>query len=118
MPFYTSLIVLAALPAIALANPVERAITQGFTKPAFSPFSASTNYVGNNNGTLVNNKVTAGKVFDRFIQIWLENTDFQTAASTPEFQTILKDGLLLDAYYAVTHVSRRPHNVRSNPRND
>lgn len=35
----------------------------------------------------------------------MENTDFQVAASTPEFQALAKQGLVLDSYYAVTHVS-------------
>ena len=106
MPSYRSLAVLAALPAVVLGGPAKRAISQPFVKPAESPFSASSNYVGQNNGTLPKTKYTPGKVFDRYIQVWLENTDFQTAASTPEFQALAKEGLVLDSYYAVTHVSR------------
>jgi hypothetical protein len=98
---YASLVVLAALPAFAQE-------AQVFVKPASSPFSASSNYVGQSNGTLPKTNVTSGKVFDRFIQIWLENTDYQSAASTPQFQALAKEGLLLDAYYSTTHVSHRP----------
>lgn len=102
---------LGILPAIVLGGPtgdqpVKRAkIAQQFVKPADSPLSASSNYIGQNNGTLTNNNITSGKVFDRFIQIWLENTDFQVAASTPEFQSLSKQGVVLDSYYALTHVS-------------
>jgi hypothetical protein len=105
MPSYRSLAVLAALPAVVLGGPAKRAISQPFVNPAESPLSASSNYVGQNNGSLPKTNYTSGKVFDRYIQIWLENTDFQTVASTPEFQALAKEGLLLDSYYALTHVS-------------
>jgi hypothetical protein len=102
---YPSLVVLATLPGFVLGHSSKRAIAQSFVKPADSPFSASSNYVGQNNGTLPKTNVVSGKVFDRFIQIWLENTDYQSAASTPEFQAFAKEGLVLDSFYAVTHVS-------------
>jgi hypothetical protein len=120
MPSYASFVVLATLSAFTLGNPVKHAISQPFVKPAYSPFSASSNYVGQNNGTLPKTNVTAGKVFDRFIQIWMENTDFQMAASAPEFQALMQEGVLLDVYYAVTHVRRFPlklHLVYSDPCN-
>ena len=111
MPSFASLIVLAALPAFTLGVTVKRAVAQTFVTPADSPFSASNNYVGQNNGSLAKTNVTAGKVFDRFIMIWLENTDYQSAASTPEFQALTKEGLVLDAYYAVTHVCGHPDKI-------
>ncbi|KAI0306225.1 phosphoesterase family-domain-containing protein [Multifurca ochricompacta] len=46
-----------------------------------------------------------GKSFDRFIQIWLENTDFETANATAEFQKLASQGILLDQYFALTHPS-------------
>lgn len=89
----------------AAAAPEKRAAVQIFTPASGSPTQQSSNYVGQSNGSLPVTNVIAGKVFDRFIQIWLENTDFAVAASTPEFRTLAKEGLVLDAYYAVTHVS-------------
>ena len=53
-----------------------------------------------------------GKVFDRFIQIWLENTDFSQAHSTPVFQNLSAQGILLSSYYGVTHPSQ-PNYVAS-----
>lgn len=35
----------------------------------------------------------------------LENTDFATAASSPTFQKLAQEGLLLDGYYGLTHPS-------------
>ena len=93
------LVLVSLLPVVYGAG-----IAQNFIPPAYSPTSASSNYVGANNGSLPKTNVTAGKVFDRFIQIWIENTDFQVAASTPEYQALAKEGILLTSYYAVTHV--------------
>lgn len=104
---FAGLFVLAlGIPAHGIV-PVKRADAQVFLPPAFSPFSTSSNYVGQNNGTLPKTNVVSGKFFDRFIQIWLENTDYQLAASTPEFQALAKQGLVLDSYYALTHVRCR-----------
>lgn len=46
-----------------------------------------------------------GKVFDRFIQIWLENTDYAQASSISTFQNLTAQGILLNSYYGVTHPS-------------
>lgn len=107
MLFVSSFTALLALVggSAAIAAPEKRAAVQIFSKPAFSPFSQSSNYVGQNNGTLPKTNVTVGKVFDRFIQIWLENTDYAVAASTPALQALAKEGLVLTSYEAITHVS-------------
>ncbi|KZW01632.1 hypothetical protein EXIGLDRAFT_709905 [Exidia glandulosa HHB12029] len=91
-------LVLGAAPAFA-------AIAQSFSPPASSPTSQSSNYTGASNNTLTNSPLVPGKAFDRFIQIWLENTDFATAASSPVFQTLAKQGITLTQYYALTHPS-------------
>ncbi|GES59940.1 acid phosphatase [Aspergillus terreus] len=46
-----------------------------------------------------------GLSFDRFVNIWLENTDFNAAASDPHLSKLAEKGLLLTNYYAVTHPS-------------
>ncbi|KAJ5434617.1 Phosphoesterase [Penicillium cf. griseofulvum] len=46
-----------------------------------------------------------GLAFDRFVNIWLENTDFETAASDANLSKLAKEGILLANYYAVTHPS-------------
>ncbi|ODQ49606.1 phosphoesterase-domain-containing protein, partial [Saitoella complicata NRRL Y-17804] len=46
-----------------------------------------------------------GAVFDRFIQIWLENTDFARANGTSDLQTLVQQGILLTNYFAITHPS-------------
>ncbi|KAI0772894.1 phosphoesterase family-domain-containing protein [Trametes elegans] len=85
--------------------PAFAAIAQSFAPPAASPESSSANYTGQTNGTISNGPVVKGKAFDRFIQIWIENTDYETAASSPVFQNLSKQGVRCDQFYAVTHPS-------------
>ncbi|KAG6849127.1 hypothetical protein H0H93_011074 [Arthromyces matolae] len=56
--------------------------------------------------------VVEGKVFNRIIHIWLENTDFSAAASDPNLAALAKKGLLLSEYFSVTHPSQ-PNYVAS-----
>ncbi|KZT04956.1 uncharacterized protein LAESUDRAFT_727529 [Laetiporus sulphureus 93-53] len=95
---------LAAFVA-ALVHSASAATAQNFQPPAFSPTSESTNYTGTSNGTIQNGPLVPGKVFDRFIQIWFENTDFETAASSPTFQQLTTQGVLFTSYYAMSHPS-------------
>ncbi|CAI7617802.1 unnamed protein product [Penicillium glandicola] len=46
-----------------------------------------------------------GLVFDRFVDIWLENTDYETAASDENLSKLAKEGILLTNYFAITHPS-------------
>lgn len=63
------------LALAAAATPAFAAIAQSFAPPAASPESSSANYTGQTNGTIANTPLVKGKAFDRFIQIWIENTD-------------------------------------------
>jgi acid phosphatase len=47
-----------------------------------------------------------GKAFDRFVVIWLENTDYDKAAGDPNLAWLAKKGITLSSYYAVTHPSQ------------
>ena len=48
-----------------------------------------------------------GKVFDRFVTIWLENTDYEKAAGDPNLAWLASKGVTLFNYFAVTHPSER-----------
>ncbi|KAH8666835.1 phosphoesterase family-domain-containing protein [Xylariales sp. PMI_506] len=48
----------------------------------------------------------AGKTFDRFVQIFLENQDFDIAAGDPNLAYLATQGILLDNYFSVTHPSQ------------
>ncbi|KAI9449085.1 phosphoesterase family-domain-containing protein [Lactarius psammicola] len=103
------MILTALLPVFSTAF-VAQALT--FQPPSTSPTAQSSNYVGANNGTLPTSPIVPGQFFDRIIQIWLENTDFSTAASAPVFQSLASQGILLNQYYALTHPSE-PNYVAS-----
>ncbi|GJJ11656.1 hypothetical protein Clacol_005892 [Clathrus columnatus] len=83
-----------------------------FKAPSEGPLIPSPNFGGPSNGSLSKQPVQTGLMFDRFIQIWLENTDFATANSSPTFQSLAKQGVLLTGYYALTHPSE-PNYVAS-----
>lgn len=83
-----------------------------FVKPAASPIQASPIYVGATNVTLTPPTIVGGKVFDRFIQIWLENTDFNVASTSPTFMKLAQQGITLTNYFATTHPSE-PNYVAS-----
>lgn len=44
-------------------------------------------------------------MYDRFITIWLENTDYESAAASPTFQKLAQQGILLEQFHGVTHPS-------------
>lgn len=46
-----------------------------------------------------------GKAFDRFVVIWLENTDFDQAAEQPDMAWVASQGITLTNYWALTHPS-------------
>ncbi|KAG6330344.1 hypothetical protein ID866_8745 [Astraeus odoratus] len=91
----------------ALAGVVSAAATTyAFTAPAASPTDTSAFYVGASNGSLPATTIVHGQVFDRFVQIWLENTDFLSAAAQNAFKTLSSQGITLTGYYALTHPSQ------------
>lgn len=53
-----------------------------------------------------------GKVFDRFVTIWLENTDYEAASADPNLLWLASKGLTLTNYFGVTHPSE-PNYVAS-----
>ncbi|KAF7121842.1 hypothetical protein CNMCM5793_009395 [Aspergillus hiratsukae] len=46
-----------------------------------------------------------GLAFNRFVNIWLENTDYDAAAADAHMSALAKKGLLLTNFWAVTHPS-------------
>ncbi|KAL1864184.1 hypothetical protein VTK73DRAFT_6075 [Phialemonium thermophilum] len=46
-----------------------------------------------------------GKAFDRFVIIWLENTDYDLALGDPNLAWLAKKGITLSNYFGVTHPS-------------
>ena len=53
-----------------------------------------------------------GKAFDRFVTIWLENTDYKKAEGDPNLAWLASQGTILSNYFAVSHPSE-PNYVAS-----
>ncbi|KAK3935752.1 phosphoesterase family-domain-containing protein [Diplogelasinospora grovesii] len=48
----------------------------------------------------------AGATFDRYVQIYLENTDYSMAIGDPNLSYLASQGILLTNYFAITHPSQ------------
>ena len=75
------MVFIQSIVAASLAGSALAAVAPSFEPAAQTPFSQSANYTGPSNGTITNSPVVPGKAFDRFIQIWLENTDCEYTCS-------------------------------------
>ncbi|KAK8048177.1 hypothetical protein PG994_009907 [Apiospora phragmitis] len=60
--------------------------------------------------TLSNTSNVKGKAFDRFVVIWLENTDYDMAYGDENLNWLAKQGITLSGYHAVTHPSEPNYN--------
>ncbi|KAF8241983.1 acid phosphatase [Wilcoxina mikolae CBS 423.85] len=47
----------------------------------------------------------SGKAFNRFVTIWLENTDYSKAAGDPNLRWLASRGITLSNYFGLTHPS-------------
>lgn len=103
----SSAVAAALFAAVAAGSPLEKraTIAQTFVPPSTSPLNQTSNYPGYSNGSLPARPVVPGKAFDRIIHIWLENTDYESAATTSAMQALQPQGVLLDQFYGVTHPS-------------
>ncbi|KAJ9102325.1 hypothetical protein QFC21_002725 [Naganishia friedmannii] len=104
---YTSLLISSIFILGGFGKP-----SPAFSPPAACPVCASSNYIGQNNGSLAVQPRVTGKAYSRFIQIWLENTDFSTAQASSTFKKLASEGILLTNYNGVTHPSE-PNYVAS-----
>ncbi|KAF8190935.1 phosphoesterase family-domain-containing protein [Mycena galopus ATCC 62051] len=95
----------ALLLAASSVRLASAATAQVFAPPSRDPLVQTANYTSFSNSTLNDTQVVKGAAFSRIIQVWLENTDFDTAASTPVFERLAKQGILFTNYNALTHPS-------------
>ncbi|QIW97241.1 hypothetical protein AMS68_002759 [Peltaster fructicola] len=85
--------------ALAAANPTATSASDVFAAQATAVTSHKFSHVD-------------GAVFDRFVTIWLENTDYDKAAADPDLAWLAQKGITLSNYYGVTHPSE-PNYVAS-----
>lgn len=76
-----------------------------FLPPSSSPTQPSPNYVGKSNFTLPRSKLRSGIVFDRFVTVVMENTNFDAAATTDAFQKLSQMGITYTNYHGLYHPS-------------
>ncbi|KAH7033673.1 phosphoesterase-like protein [Microdochium trichocladiopsis] len=109
--FFKTLAV-AALAGVAAAKPCSTKPTAASASPtrqwetAYTATAASD--VAAAKATAKTNSPTShvkGKVFDRYVSIWFENTNFEKAKADPNFNFFAQQGILLDHFFGVTHPS-------------
>ncbi|KAJ7144285.1 phosphoesterase family-domain-containing protein [Mycena epipterygia] len=88
--------------AIHFANAMH---AQTFKPPSKGPLVQTASYTYFSDTPLDDKIVVKGKSFNRIIQVWLENTNFESAASTPIFESLSEQGILFTNYKALTHPS-------------
>jgi acid phosphatase len=96
----------STLLAVALATKLVSAAST--SKPAFSTIEPSLTQIQAASATAAPLSPTSnvqGKAFNRIIQIWLENTDYDKAAADPNLQWLATQGITLTNYFATTHPS-------------
>ncbi|PSS18502.1 hypothetical protein M430DRAFT_19095 [Amorphotheca resinae ATCC 22711] len=95
MHFYSSAVVVIALAS--MGNAQSQYTSTGTAAVAQARATAL---------TLSPTSSVKGKTFDRFVTIWLENTDYDMAAADPNMQWIASQGITLTNYEAITHPSQ------------
>ncbi|KAK6380610.1 hypothetical protein LTS17_004810 [Exophiala oligosperma] len=102
----SSAVILLAAGHLALAAPTS---TSSYaSRPAESTFEPSAAAIHSAAATvkpLSPKSNVKGLAFDRFYQVWMENTDYQATAGDVNFEWLAAQGITLTNYYAVTHPS-------------
>lgn len=99
-----SLSILAAAGALA-ANSEPTYTTSRVPYSTIEPSLASISAAQATVQPLSPTSSVKGLAFDRIIQIWLENTNYNVSAGDSSMQWLASQGILLTNYFAVTHPS-------------
>ncbi|KAK9345533.1 phosphoesterase family-domain-containing protein [Lipomyces starkeyi] len=97
-----------ALTALTPALVSAQSSSSADLTPVFSTIKPSLTAIEAAAATVVPEEYTStvsGKAFDRFVVIWLENTDYDAAFGQADLAELAESGLLLTNYFAVTHPS-------------
>lgn len=90
---YTSIAISAlALAGSALAQNTATSTASVYAAAATAKTESPTSHV-------------SGRAFDRFVTIWLENTDYTKAIADPNLAWLATQGITLSNYFGVTHPS-------------
>ncbi|KAK9376556.1 phosphoesterase family-domain-containing protein [Lipomyces chichibuensis] len=97
-----------ALTALTPALVSAQSSSSADLTPIFSTIRPSLTAIEAAAATAVPEEYTStvsGKVFDRFVIVWLENTDYDAAYGQADLAYLAESGLLLTNYFAITHPS-------------
>lgn len=106
MKFSTIAFIAASL--LRTADAKDTSSSDGPVPRTYSTYEPSASQIAKdaqNATTLEWTSNVKGKYFDRFVVIWLENTDYQQAAEQPDMAWLASQGITLSNYWAVTHPS-------------
>ncbi|KAK0641012.1 phosphoesterase family-domain-containing protein [Cercophora newfieldiana] len=104
-----SSIIIPLLASAVSIHGLARLPSPETTRSPFSTIQPSLNSIFAEQGTVTPSSPTSnveGKAFDRIVQIWLENIDFDHAAKNHNMQWLAERGITLTNYFAVTHPSQ------------
>lgn len=96
--------------AVLLLFPLCRCASRSFSTYNPNPTEVAKNAADANTTQFTSD--IRGRAIDRFIVIWLENTDYDKAAGNPDMKWLAQRGITLDNYWALTHPSQ-PNYVAS-----
>lgn len=88
-----------ASAAASSESPQPNVNTATSTSAVYAAQKTADTYTGTPN-------YVSGQAFDRFVNIWFENTDYSKAAADPNFQWLASQGISLSNFFAVTHPSQ------------
>lgn len=92
----------------AFAASTVMADSSSYNSRTYSTVNPSATEIAETAKTAKTNHITSnvkGAAFNRFITIWLENTDYDKAAEDGSLSWLATQGIILDNYWALTHPS-------------
>lgn len=108
-------VVIAVLIAVANGDHATYTIPPGetvatpYSKPIFSTYQPDSSQVyaaqATASANVFDKPYVKGAAFDRIINVWLENTDYDKAIGQPDLAYLTTQGITLTNYYAMTHTS-------------
>ena len=110
----TLLAILAGVSAQTTAHndysAYDEIVSKATRTPKFSTINPKATDIAKAAETAVTNSfkdkpLVKGKVFDKFYQVWLENTDKWKARDQPDLVELQKQGITLTNYWGLTHPS-------------
>lgn len=105
MKFSTLISVVALTAGVSAESSSSSASYKSRTFSTVEPSASEISLQASNATTGHQTSSVQGKAFDRFVVIWLENTDYDKAADDSNMAKLAEQGIILTNYWALTHPS-------------